>query len=773
MGEANKGGLDGHTTIAAFLQETLTCQASACLSDVLTLCAQTWNRNQTQAEIAAPNDAAFASTHTDHLILVDHHHHPLGLVHLSRLISDVLLATATDAPHPLHSRCPLSEQAAAYLEPLLSVPATITLFQFWQQLQSIPTTAAPHWAIIAETTGAFLGLVDLPKLLHCLAHQSTLSPEMPWLAEVRSLLDPGGKGQGEPLVAPDERAGLPQPLQAKIADLTVLNHLNSALLAEVSHELKTPLTAIVGLSHVLKNPGLGALSDRQTQYVQLMGQKSQQLMRLVSDLLDYTQLQTHPLTLQPDVVTVPMLCQQAMAQAVQSYQLEQDQRHPHPIQLTLAPELPLLVADELRLRQILVALLRNAMGLAGAQDEIGLQVEAWGHWFTFTVWDTGRGIPPHQQHLVCNIPQTLDHREQGQLYSMGLGVILAQRLAQLQGGDITFVSEPNGNRFTLLLPSHPPIQGAQGQSAEPADHLLILVIAAAPKLIGTLTQQLQARGHQVMIARSGPEALEKARVVQPQMILLHLVLPLVSGWDVLTLLQHASGISSVPIVAMGAPHQRQQAVRRGAQAFLALPIFEDALDHSLDWVRRSQPPAAQSTSTLNTEGHGASPSPTAPTSASELDALVSALPSQAQEPLLVNLTVLHLDHPMARDPALSSLDTPISHHLHLHGCRVVATDDVEEAELLAQIWHPKVILYTSRDASLLHQLSRDSPLAMLPFVLLHPEMVNLGHQLPHLTIFACPLPDGITPHTSPAAAATLLQVLKVAASVAHPDPNRT
>ena len=673
--------LDEQTTVAAFLQPTLVCAASARLADVF---AQLSRQSQQQSESVKAEATAAVPPHHNQIVLVDQHQHPLGLIHLSQLLGDVLLAPPTppDYIDPLRCSRSLSELAAAYLEPLLSVPAHVTVPQFWQQLQSIPPTATPHCAIIAKTTGAFLGLVDLPKLMHYLAHESTLSPTMPWLAETKSQLDASLGSQPDAMATATAGPGSAQPLTAKIANLTVANQLNATLLAEISHDLKNPLTAIVGLSHVLKNPGLGALSDRQRQYVELIGQKSQQLMQLMSDLLDFTQLQTYPLPLQSEQVAILTLCKQAIAQATQSHPLGQALAHEQPIQLNLAPDLPALVADELRLRQLLVALLRNGLGLAGAQGNVGLQVEQWGDWITFTIWDTGWGIPLHQQHLVCLIPQTLDHPERDQLYVMGLGVILAQRLAQLQGGDLTFVSAPEqGSQFTLLLPLQRPETGEQDQRLSPLSHRLILVVATAPDLITTLTQHIRNRGDQVVIARSGPEALEKNRILQPQAILLHLILPLVSGWDVLTLLRHTPDTPVGPIIAIGEAHQRQPALQGGAQDLLTQPILRQDLNRCLDQIASGGDSAPNDREFLASSGL-TKPPQQPPTNRGR------SLPSwsaQAPDPDLVNLTILHLEDPL--DP--EDLSASVSQHLHVHGCRVIATGDLEEAELLAQIWGPQ------------------------------------------------------------------------------------
>ena len=129
----------------------------------------------------------------------------------------------------------------------------------------------------------------------------------------------------------------------------------------------------------------------------------------------------------------------------------------HHFTLAIEPELEIVVADELRLRQMLVHLLANAFKFTASGGEIGLRVSYWAGWIAFTVWDTGIGIPEHQQHLIFQKFQQLETPLTRQFEGTGLGLVLTRALARLHGGDVSFLSqEGKGSQFTLLLAPTPP-----------------------------------------------------------------------------------------------------------------------------------------------------------------------------------------------------------------------------------------------------------------------------------------------------------------------------
>ncbi|NCJ07719.1 hypothetical protein GS597_14615 [Synechococcales cyanobacterium C] len=538
-------------------------------------------------------------------------------------------------------------------------------------------------------------------------------------------------------------------LEAKNADLMLLNSLNEDFLAELSHDIKTPLTALVGLSNVLQEKRLGTLSQRQTKYLQLIYQKSQQLLLIMNDLLDLTQIRTQRLMLHPETVEIESLCQDAITQALRRHSLEQGTPHPPDlvIPVNIDPELTDVVADPSRLRQSLVLLLCQSLGLITASDQIGLQVKNWGRWVAWTVWDTGMGIPSAQQHLIFQTPVVFE-ASPTKLYQTRLGFILARRLAQLQGGDVTFLSTPQQpNHMTLLLPAKLP--QAISQNADPGNACLVLVIAAMPALITELHQILGELDAQLVVARSGPEALEKSRQLLPQLIFLHLPLPYISGWDVLTLLKRDTITRSIPVVIIGDVPDFQR-TRLEISESLSLPLQPEAVQGSLRRLglittaasESAQHPSASVSEMAGTKG------------------LESTLDPESA------MTILHLeDLTSPQDQSAWHHEAQVSHYLHRQGCRVIAATDIEQAELLATIWRPQVVLYTSPHPQLIATLERHSPLSQLPFVVLHTEVIQQLDPSLRLNVFLVPLAEGWEHASTRASANLLLETVKAAADL--------
>jgi CheY-like chemotaxis protein len=210
-------------------------------------------------------------------------------------------------------------------------------------------------------------------------------------------------------------------------------------------------------------------------------------------------------------------------------------------------------------------------------------VSRWEGWIAFTVWDTGIGIPEQQQHLIFQKFQQLENPLTRQFEGTGLGLVLTRSLARLHGGDVSFLStEGKGSSFTCATTTQSPTQESRelkGQEdnisaclstpiSQNQRNCLILIVEAAPRFIENLTEQLTNLGYRFAIARSGTEALEKARRLQPGTIFLNPLLPLLSGWDVLTLLKSDSATSNIPIVITATRAEKDQTFANQADEFL-------------------------------------------------------------------------------------------------------------------------------------------------------------------------------------------------------------
>ncbi|MBL1178080.1 ATP-binding protein [Pantanalinema sp. GBBB05] len=582
-----------------------------------------------------------------------------------------------------------------------------------------------------------------------------------------------------------EQQQLARELTAKNADLVQLNRLKDEFLACISHELKTPLTAVLGLSSLLKDQTLGALNQRQIHYAQLIYQSGRHLMTVVNDILDLTRIETGQLDLVFEPVNIPSVCSRAFDQAKQLWLVESKQdiaADDCPIaqfSLEIEPGLETIVADELRLRQILVHLLSNALKFTEPDNPIGLKIGYWGGWIACTVWDTGMGIPADKQHLIFQKFQQLENPLTRRFEGTGLGLVLTQRLARLHGGDVTFLSkEGQGSQFTVLLPPTPaqpnrssrvansedfndsqlsplspsrrvplhtlaPTTLSQMSFADPlspsgsraisSSNRLVLIVEASPPSIEALSDQLTGLGYRVVIARSGTEALEKARRLQPCIIFLNPLLPLLSGWDVLTLLKSNLETRQIPVVVTATTADEEEARHSHANGFLSMPIAPKALQTVLQqFITEPIAPKSRTTTT--------------------------------------KLTILRLSPPLLDEANSSSwhhstLD--LNQLLHSHHYRVLEADDLEQAELLARVWKPDVVLLDQAVPNpdvYFQQYSHHTFLASLPLVMLDPTTAQAANQIPGLIVFPCLA----APDTKPFAdgdpeASALLRVVQIAA----------
>ena len=502
-----------------------------------------------------------------------------------------------------------------------------------------------------------------------------------------------------------EEKRLCKELAAKNAESVQLNRLKDEFLACISHELKSPLTAVMGLSSLLQEQKLGTLNSRQNKYAKQIYQSGRQLMTLVNDILDLTRLETGQLKLTPTPVTIKKACQRAYEEAKKGKTSVEE----HQFSLEIDPDLEIIVADELRLRQMLVHLLNNALKFTASGGKIGLRVSRWFSWIAFTVWDTGIGIAEESQHLIFQKFQQLENPLTRKFNGSGLGLVLTQRLARTHGGDVSFISQVGkGSQFTLLLPPSP----RQIPPTRPRDPF-ILIIEAVPKYIENLTVHLVDLGYRFVIARTGTEAVEKARQLQPCLILLNPVLPLLSGWDVLTLLKSDSTTKSIPVILMttGTAQRRSE-----GDGFLALPPQKEALQKLLNHFQVQ---------------------PSAPTRC---------------------LTILHLLE--GGFPRNAEFALALSNYLSRFNHHVLEVDCLEQAEILARVWQPDVILLNGKELTeplaYLQSLSQLDGLASLPLVTLDASITEMANQVKNLSVFPCLVP--VPPNLE-----DLLAVIQIAA----------
>lgn len=253
-----------------------------------------------------------------------------------------------------------------------------------------------------------------------------------------------------------------QELEQRTRDLEQANRHKSLFLATVSHELKTPLNAIIGFADILASGHHGPLSDRQRDYVARLGAAGQQLLTLISDLIDTARVDAGTLALNDAEFDARTLVDETLAQ-VRPLAAARG----HTLAAVPVPAPLILCQDRGRVRQVLLNLLANAIKFTPDGGRLEVAAAAAGDGVALSVRDNGIGIPPADQARIfedfVQLDSSLHRRHEG----TGIGLALSRRLARMMGGDLTVASAPGaGSCFTLRLPRQraaaPGAQDAKG-----------------------------------------------------------------------------------------------------------------------------------------------------------------------------------------------------------------------------------------------------------------------------------------------------------------------
>ncbi len=376
------------------------------------------------------------------------------------------------------------------------------------------------------------------------------------------------------------------------------NQAKSSFLANISHELRTPLNVILGNLHMLVKGGFGVLNDRQQVSLSRVQENSTHLLSLINDLLDVTKSESGKLTLQLASVQVGALvddcCEMLDDQAaLKSIRLQKDCNHGTPV----------IEADPLRLKQILINLLSNALKFTPEQGVITLRTRETANppELILTVSDSGEGVAPNDRDRI------FEEFEQGSsagaaknLTGTGLGLPIARRLVELHGGSLVLSSEPgHASEFTVRLPIRkpgraveilPPAESAPAKPKRPGD-FLILAVEDFPANLEILSSYLELEGYRVAQATSGEEALTLAVSLQPNLILMDVRMPGIDGLEATRRLKADPRTAEIPVVSLTAFARLSDATRcfeAGAVGYLPKPVDFSALDAMLATHLRGQ-----------------------------------------------------------------------------------------------------------------------------------------------------------------------------------------
>ena len=245
-----------------------------------------------------------------------------------------------------------------------------------------------------------------------------------------------------------ENVRLFNEIQEKSAQLEVANRHKSEFLANMSHELRTPLNAIIGFSEVLLQRMFGELNEQQADYLEDIVSSGRHLLSLINDILDLSKIEAGRMELE----AAPFSLVAALNNAVTLVR-ERAQSHGIKLALEVAPELDTVVADERKLKQVVVNLLANAVKFTPDGGTVSLRAARENGQVRLSVHDTGIGIAAADQQRIFEEFQQASHQGERSREGTGLGLSLSKRMVELHGGTISVESAPGkGSTFTVALP---------------------------------------------------------------------------------------------------------------------------------------------------------------------------------------------------------------------------------------------------------------------------------------------------------------------------------
>jgi signal transduction histidine kinase len=401
-----------------------------------------------------------------------------------------------------------------------------------------------------------------------------------------------------------ERVRTEEALQQAKEAAEVANRAKSDFLSMVSHELRTPLTSVLGFAKIIKKklettifPEIPT-EDRKIQKairqvgdnIDIIVSEGERLTTLINDVLDLTKLEAGKIEWKAQPISVAQIIEQATAATLALFEEKRLE-----LIKDIEGQLPEIVGDRDRLIQVVINLISNAVKFT-EKGSVTCRVTRTDNAIAVTVIDTGIGIAEADQPLVFErfkqIGDTLTDKPKG----TGLGLPICKQIVEHHGGILWVESElGKGSNFSFTLPitagatvelKKTDLELAVRQlkktkeTATPSSSeqkKTILVVDDEAPLRKLLREQLEAEGYIVREAKDGWDALTQVRKQSPDLIILDVIMPQISGFDVAAILKNDPETLGIPLIILSIAGEEEKGSRLGADKYLTKPIDIEAL----------------------------------------------------------------------------------------------------------------------------------------------------------------------------------------------------
>ncbi len=384
-----------------------------------------------------------------------------------------------------------------------------------------------------------------------------------------------------------DTARLYQQAQETAEKLKEVDRLKSEFLANMSHELRTPLNSIIGFSKVILKEIDGPLTEMQHTDLTAIYESGQHLLALINDILDISKIEAGKMEFIFEPTDLKEVIRSVLSTAIA---LVKDK--PVKLQSSIPDDLPIVRADNRRLRQVILNLLSNAAKFT-SEGYVRVAATYDDYQVIVSVQDTGIGIPPDKMDAVFEQFQQVDSSSTRRYEGTGLGVPLSKRFIELHGGDMWLESQiGEGTTFYFSLP----IDGPDAKKEEDEDLLeesssdirTVLTVDDDEGVITLFRRYLEKQGYRVIGLTSGDRVVEEAKRLKPYAITLDVIMPDKDGWQVIQDLKADPETRDIPVLICSIVSDSDKGLSMGVSDYLVKPIMEHDLLNALERLERGE-----------------------------------------------------------------------------------------------------------------------------------------------------------------------------------------
>ncbi len=390
-------------------------------------------------------------------------------------------------------------------------------------------------------------------------------------------------------------------------ELAEASRYKGQFLTNMGVQLRTPLNSIVGYSELLLKGIYGAMSDKQSDRIEKIHRNGLNLLLLINEILELNKLEGGRLALDLTDIRLSVLAESLLDDI-------RERAAAKGLDLRLEIERPvrLIRADELRIRQVLLNLLDNAVKFTsaghvrlaarsitvrdGRSDHFSLPVIGWlgdRHWIVISVEDTGIGIPPEEQAAIFEEFRQAENAARSGYEGAGMGLAIAKKLVELHTGRIWVSSQPDqGSTFYVALPALEVFDLSDATTEynlELLDMAAILLLVESDEAVAErITEHLRAANYHTVRAVDGPSAIARAHEIKPAAVLVDMARPDLAGWDAIQRLKQDPDCADIPMIVFDARQEEPRGFLLGASACLSTPVQRDEFLAALAHVQHAQ-----------------------------------------------------------------------------------------------------------------------------------------------------------------------------------------